>query len=87
MNDEKDIDTLAMTLARQAFEAGAPIELWAALVCEARGMEHRLPRSQSELVAACLTDIYETQDALDNAGIVAPTLDNVAPARLFRAVA
>ena len=83
MNDEKDIDgidALAMTLARAAFEAGAPLELWAALVCEARGMEHRLPRDRSELVAACLTDIYETQDALDNAGVVAPT-------RLFKAVA
>ena len=75
MNDEKDNpDTLAMTLARNAFEAGAPLELWASLVCEARGMEHRLPRSQSELVAACLTDIYETRDTLDNAGVVAPTL-------------
>jgi len=76
MNDEKDIDALSMTLARHAFEAGAPLELWAALVCEARGMEHRLPRSQGELVAACLTDIYETRNVLDNAGVVAPTLDN-----------
>jgi len=33
MNDEKDIDALAMTLARHAFEAGAPLELWASLVC------------------------------------------------------
>jgi len=85
MNDEmKDgIDALAMTLARNAFEAGAPLELWASLVCEARGMEHRLPRSRSELVAACLTDIYETRDALDTAGVVAPTL----PALNNRAVA
>jgi len=80
MNDEKDIDALAMTLARNAFAAGAPLELWASLVCEARGMEHRLPRSQGELVAACLTDIYETRDALDNAGVVAPALNNRAVA-------
>lgn len=59
-------DALAMTLARNAYESGAPIELWAGLVMEAHGIEHNLPKTRLELLKALMDDTAQTRRTLNN---------------------
>lgn len=58
-------DALLMNVARNMFESGAPLELWARLVCEAKGLDHNLPSNSSELRVALSWDVETTKKALD----------------------
>jgi hypothetical protein len=67
MNNDttQPVDTLMLTLAQRAYETGMARELWAAMVCEARGLEHNLPQSTVDLLRAQLADLAVTHETLN----------------------
>ena len=58
-------DSELLALAQAMFESGAPRELWAAVLCEAHGLEHNLPKTRGQLGIAQLRDIALTTEALN----------------------
>lgn len=61
----QQVDELMLQLAKNMFESGAPVELWARMVCEARGVAHNLPSNPAELLVAVMADVATTHNTLN----------------------